>query len=262
MKIIYKTINLLNNKIYVGQDSKNNSNYFGSGKYLISSIKKYGKENFKKEIICECNSDEELNEKEKYWIEALNCKVPNGYNISNGGDGVVGRKHTEEEKVQMRERMKGNKYSLGFKCREETKEKLRIKSTGKIHSIETRNKISEKNKGIKFTNEHNLKVSNKLKGRVISKEWREKISEGNKGKIIPEKQKIKMKEFMKGNKYNLGNKYSEETKIKISQSNKGKKHTEESKIKISKSHIGKTHSEETKLKMRESRKLYLIKVKK
>ena len=61
--IIYKTTNLTTGKIYVGQDSKNNPNYFGSGKYIFRSIKKYGKENFKKEILCECNSKEELNEK-------------------------------------------------------------------------------------------------------------------------------------------------------------------------------------------------------
>ena len=86
--IIYKTTNLINGKIYVGQDSKNNPNYLGSGKYINKSINKYSKENFKKEILCECNSKEELNEKEIYWIKELNSKVPNGYNLTDGGEGV------------------------------------------------------------------------------------------------------------------------------------------------------------------------------
>lgn len=98
--IIYKTSNLLNGKIYVGQDSKNNPSYYGSGKYLNRSIKKYGKENFRKEILCECSSKEELDEKEKFWIKELNCKVPNGYNIKDGGEGLFNP--SEETRLKLR----------------------------------------------------------------------------------------------------------------------------------------------------------------
>jgi hypothetical protein len=62
--IIYKTTNLLNNKIYIGQDKFNNPKYLGSGKLLNISIKKHGIQNFKKEILEECNSKKELNERE------------------------------------------------------------------------------------------------------------------------------------------------------------------------------------------------------
>jgi hypothetical protein len=85
--IIYKTTCLLNGKVYVGQDSNNNLEYLGSGIYLNRSIQIHGKENFQKETICECFTKEELNEKEKYWIKELNSKYPNGYNLTNGGDG-------------------------------------------------------------------------------------------------------------------------------------------------------------------------------
>ena len=73
---IYKTINLINGKIYVGQDYNNRDNYLGSGKIILKAIKKYKKENFKKEILEECNSQEELDEKEndatfKARIESL-----------------------------------------------------------------------------------------------------------------------------------------------------------------------------------------------
>jgi len=40
--IIYKTINLINNKSYIGKDHKNNPEYLGSGKLLKHAIKKYG----------------------------------------------------------------------------------------------------------------------------------------------------------------------------------------------------------------------------
>ena len=44
--IIYRTTNLINQKFYVGKDTHNNPNYYGSGKRLKLAIKKYGIENF------------------------------------------------------------------------------------------------------------------------------------------------------------------------------------------------------------------------
>ena len=49
--VIYKTTNLINGKIYIGQDSKNNPKYLGSGVIFLKAIKKYGKENFVKETL-------------------------------------------------------------------------------------------------------------------------------------------------------------------------------------------------------------------
>lgn len=52
---IYKTTNLINNKIYIGQhkvkEEKIDNSYYGSGKLIIQAIKKYGKENFKSRDI-------------------------------------------------------------------------------------------------------------------------------------------------------------------------------------------------------------------
>ena len=54
---IYKTTNLINGKIYIGQhkSSSFDTNYYGSGKLLIKALKKYGKENFKIELIEGCS---------------------------------------------------------------------------------------------------------------------------------------------------------------------------------------------------------------
>lgn len=97
--IIYKTTNLINGKIYIGQDSHNNPNYFGSGEILKNAIKKYGKENFTKEILEHCNNKDELNDKEIYWVayyDSTNKDV--GYNICVGGQG--GMILTDEEKEE------------------------------------------------------------------------------------------------------------------------------------------------------------------
>lgn len=88
MMVIYKTINVINNKLYVGKQRSYNERYLGSGKLIKAAIKKYGRDNFKKEIIQECFSLEELNTQETFWILKLESfKREIGYNISYGGDG-------------------------------------------------------------------------------------------------------------------------------------------------------------------------------
>jgi len=71
--VVYKTINLINGKIYIGQDSKNNPKYLGSGVLIKKAIIKYGKENFRKEILEFCNTHKELSNQETYWINKLNA---------------------------------------------------------------------------------------------------------------------------------------------------------------------------------------------
>lgn len=86
---IYKVENKINGKIYIGQTTKDLSvEYYGSGPVIIKALKKYGKENFNKEILIECKSKEELNQQEIFWIsfyDSTNRKK--GYNISTGGNG-------------------------------------------------------------------------------------------------------------------------------------------------------------------------------
>ena len=87
---IYKTTNLVNGKIYIGQHAKAewDKDYIGSGKILTYAIKKYGEENFSCQLLEECDSREALNQREKFWIEHFHSTDPCvGYNIALGGNG-------------------------------------------------------------------------------------------------------------------------------------------------------------------------------
>lgn len=102
--IVYKTTNLVNGKIYIGKDSNNDKYYLGGGKLLKQAIKKYGRKNFKKEVLEECKSPEELNEREIYWINELKSRESAvGYNITVGGEisPMDGNIHSDETKIKM-----------------------------------------------------------------------------------------------------------------------------------------------------------------
>lgn len=87
MPIIYKTINHVNGKIYIGKANINDPKYLGSGLKILAAIKKYGKTNFSKEIIEECEVGT-TSKREKYWIHYYNSTDDTiGYNISIGGEG-------------------------------------------------------------------------------------------------------------------------------------------------------------------------------
>ena len=87
---IYKTTNLINGKIYVGQHKwlkeELDPNYLGSGVLLLKAIAAYGKENFLCEILEFVETKKQSDEQEIYWIEKLNARDNTvGYNIAVGG---------------------------------------------------------------------------------------------------------------------------------------------------------------------------------
>ena len=86
---VYKTTNLINGKIYVGLHVTSNleDDYLGSGSQLKSAIKKYGKENFKREYIKICNSPEEMYELEADIVNEDFVKRSDTYNMKTGGTG-------------------------------------------------------------------------------------------------------------------------------------------------------------------------------
>jgi hypothetical protein len=85
--IIYKITNLINNKYYIGRHSTDNldDEYLGSGKAILNAIKKYGKENFKKEIIATAADAQALWELEAKIIDDKIVNDPLSYNMTYGG---------------------------------------------------------------------------------------------------------------------------------------------------------------------------------
>lgn len=71
----------------MGKSIFDDPSYFGSGILLNRVIQKYGIENFRKEILEEIEYLKDLNLREIFWIQELNTKYPNGYNLTDGGDG-------------------------------------------------------------------------------------------------------------------------------------------------------------------------------
>lgn len=185
--IIYKITNLINNKIYIGQDIKNDTKYFGSGKLIKLAIKKYGKENFIKEIIEYCTDEKHMDEREIFWIKEFNSTdIKIGYNICEGGKSFrtmrgennsrFGKHHTEETKALIREKRKLQKMS--------NEEKERMRELWKTDKNPGKNKSKETIEKLKSTAKSLNRVGEKSPffGKVHSEETKKHWSEIRKGK--------------------------------------------------------------------------------
>jgi group I intron endonuclease len=136
---LYKTTNLINNKIYIGVHATKHINdcYLGSGKHLKNAIKKYGKENFKREILEFFNSYEDALLKENEIVNQDFINRIDTYNIVNGG-GMPPIKYGDKHHYFNRRLFGENNHFFGKKHTEQTKLKMRKLKLGK--------KLSEKNK--------------------------------------------------------------------------------------------------------------------
>ena len=216
---IYLIIDLTNWKKYVGQHhyhlEKLDSNYHGSGT-IISKIYKKRPHTLKEVYLKTCYTQEELDEWEQYYIKFYDTLYPNGYNLTEGGNGCVA---CEETRKKISESNKGRiAPNKGKPMSEEQKRKLSEINKGKHLSDETKRKMSEKRKGRHHTEESKKKMSESKKGKQFSEEHRRKISESKKN--ISEETRKKISESRKG----------------IPAPNKGKHHTEETKKKMSEAH--------------------------
>lgn len=197
---IYLITNLLNYKKYVGITKFSIEERFlqhtKKGFLLTEAIKKYGEQKFSIELIEEVESAERAYELEIFYIKEYNTKAPNGYNLTDGGDGIFGwepsyeyrqkcservkqlhknkkvgmygKTHTEETKQKMSESLKGNQNCLGRVLSEETKSKISTSHKGKTLSNSTKKKISE--------NHHNVSgKNNPMYGKKHSPETIEKM---------------------------------------------------------------------------------------
>jgi group I intron endonuclease len=98
--IIYKAVNKINGKMYIGKTTRRLEvrlleHLYEKRMPFSRAYQKYGSENFNILIIDCAETEEELNEKERKWIAYYNPKKPNGYNVTDGGDGTSGVKRDD-----------------------------------------------------------------------------------------------------------------------------------------------------------------------
>jgi len=141
MQYVGQTIQVLKERWYkhIADSRKHES------RYISRAINKYSPESFKVEVLHECETREEMDFVEIFYIALLNSKVPNGYNLVDGGGGVS-----------------GFKWAPGRK--------------GHKDSAETRKKKSDSRKGIKYSEETLRRMSESHKGKTLSEENKKGIS--------------------------------------------------------------------------------------
>jgi group I intron endonuclease len=236
MAYIYRILNKITKKCYIGESKSKDVNWrwrehkrkieINKGcPALRDAVKKYGIEIFEFSVIIICFDDERF-KYEKEYIKKYNSVVPNGYNITGGGEGggFQGKKHTEQVKADIRNQSK-QKY---------------------IDNPELRKQISERNKIIMKNPEVREKIKN---GLLNSEKWKKVIEEkriGNYKQIKHgEEAKNKISESLK--KHYANNHNNQETKNKISEGMK-KYHANNPNTKI--------QNQETKNKISEGLKKY------
>jgi hypothetical protein len=105
---VYLTTNLVNNRKYIGvrtyKNTVNDDKYFGSGSIIKVALDKYGKDNFKREILFEGSAKECYAYEKKVVTQAV-VDNPEYYNISLGGWGGYRGK---EATAKMRNTLKDN----------------------------------------------------------------------------------------------------------------------------------------------------------
>lgn len=178
--IIYCYTNKTNGKKYIGQTIKNNyvKRHYRH-KYqdvknetaFSRAIAKYGYDNFTLEILEEnIPTNELLSEREIFYIKELNAKVPNGYNLTDGGEGHRGYKRTPEDIAKT---SGPNNHNYGKPMNPTLKEILREKSRRENWSEERLMSHSKRMKEA-MAGENNHRFGTKM-----SEEHKEKLKRRN-----------------------------------------------------------------------------------
>jgi group I intron endonuclease len=205
---IYKTVNTINNKVYIGVHKTENpmDSYLGSGKLLKQAIKKYGKNNFKKFILEKYDLAEDAFKKEAEIVTEEFVKSSNTYNLCTGGCGGsrnTGRRFSKEIRDNMSRAAKKRSTNPEFKQKMSNLHKGKVISekhkiaisralkgksrvfsdshlknledkrfSGKTHKQESKDIIRKKNKSLKWTyNPHTNEQKRRPKNEPLPDGW-------------------------------------------------------------------------------------------
>ncbi len=208
----------------------------GSGFLLHRAFRKYGFDVFEWRVLMESDDEDDLNDLEISCIKMLKTKVPNGYNLTDGGEGCAGYFPSDEVRAKMSRAKIGKKLlpevvakiaesNRGRICSLETRDKIRASKIGKPGhkvkpTLETRAKISASRMGQKHSPEIVAKIAESNRGRRHTPEVRDKISKANSGKPKSPEHRAKLSRAKKGKKMGP---LSVECRAKISRTKTGKK---------------------------------------
>lgn len=186
---IYLTTNLVNGRKYIGQHKSNtfDSKYLGSGKILKQAILKEGVQNFTLDILEVCESKEQLDQAEAYYIQKYNAvESSDFYNLKEGGlgksvKGLVYITNGAQCKKVFPEELEGyfalGWYKGGPRQSQETKDKRAASNRGKKHPTAGPN------------------ISKALTGRKRSPEQRVNMGKGMLGKPSPTRRAVYCEEL-------------------------------------------------------------------
>jgi group I intron endonuclease len=158
--LIYLITNKINGKMYVGQTSqpfrkrwnrhKSPMNHRRSS-YLFNAICKYGAENFNVETLAIVETKQEMDFYEKELIKFLDLRNPDkGYNLTDGGGGMLGFKLSDQTKEKMSRHVKSKEH-----CQKISESKMGNKSrTGQKASEEEKRKRAGSLRGRKLSIQH------------------------------------------------------------------------------------------------------------
>lgn len=193
-----------NGKAYVGITNdfnrRMNAHRRSANKYpqpVCRAIAKTGWDNVVREILV-VGSYAYIRQLESLAIVAFNTRIPNGYNVSEGGEFAPSLAPEVRAKIS-----KANSGKIPTTAqRQKQAESMRLKwlepeyraktvaaATGNKRSDETKKKQSIARLGMKFSDEHRAKLSAARKGKIVhswSEESRKKASESRK-KMLEEK---------------------------------------------------------------------------
>lgn len=160
MWVVYSHTNKITGKIYIGITSKKPEIRWKKGggyirsKHFYSAIQKYGWDSFEHSILLEGLTEEQAKKEEQKLIRK-NKRLGISYNITDGGDGNVGWKMSDETREKIA------KAHYGKKLSEEHKKHISESGKGRIVSDETRAKISKSKLGHEVSNETINKIKEK-----------------------------------------------------------------------------------------------------
>ena len=196
--IVYQTTNLINNKRYIGYHkliTPEKKIYYGSNKHLKNAIKKYGEQNFKREILFTFKTKDEALQKEAELVNENWIKQNSTYNQALGGSCPPNKTGCKESLTtcNIKSKISLKKWQTGQ--REHVRDLLRKKWLGKnniMHIPEIKEKNAKSRTGLKRTEESKNKMS-----MAWTDERKNKLSQNNPAKL--EKNRLLNSQRMKQN---------------------------------------------------------------